>query len=284
MSTVSARVAQPFHVGEFVCHPVPDGEFVYPRAALLPPEANDTIVTSFPEKLAVPYTPLLVVAGQRRILIDTGAGPLAPSTGGMRASLQRAGFQTTDIDFVVLSHAHADHVGGLLAEDGSVMFPNARILMRRGEYDFWQSAELRQRLGSGAVYGNPEIENVIRIWVDRYLVPVRDRLQWVEAESEIVPGVTAFAAPGHTPFQLGVAVASGSETLLYTGDAFALPEHVAHPEWTSSFDLNRAQTVTTRGRLLDRAATGHSRVFHYHFAHVGHVVRHGAGFAWEAEA
>src|SRR5204862_12807 len=111
---------------------------------------------------------------------------------------------------------------------------NARILMSRGEYDLWHSSDLRQRLGSGAVYGNPEIENVIGTWIDRYLIPLADRLEWVDAESEIVPGLTTFAAPGHTPFHFGVAVASGTESLLYTADAFALPEHIAHPEWTSS--------------------------------------------------
>jgi glyoxylase-like metal-dependent hydrolase (beta-lactamase superfamily II) len=199
----------------------------------------------------------------------------------MRASLQRAGFQTSDIDTGVLSHGHPDHIGGLLAEDGSVMFPNARILMSRREFDLWHESALRQRLGSGAVYGNPHMEEIMVAWIDRYLIPISDRLEWVEAESEIAPGITLFAAPGHTPFHLGVSIASGSETLLYAGDAFALPEHVAHPEWTSSFDLDRTQTVATRGKLLDRAASDHSRVFHYHFAHVGAVTRRGNGFEWE---
>jgi glyoxylase-like metal-dependent hydrolase (beta-lactamase superfamily II) len=80
-----------------------------------------------------------------------------------------------------------------------------------------------------------------------------------------------------------VAISSGSETLLYTGDAFALREHIAQPEWTASFDLDRLQTVATRRRLLDRAATEHSRVYHYHFSEVGAVIRRGSGHAWEPE-
>jgi glyoxylase-like metal-dependent hydrolase (beta-lactamase superfamily II) len=283
MSPAGATIAPSCHVGKFICHPIPDGDLVYPRAAMAPPEADEATRNSFPEQLTVPYTPLLVVAGAHRVLLDTGAGPLAPSTGGLRANLQVAGFQNGDIDFVVLSHAHPDHIGGLLAEDGSAMFPNARILMSREEYDLWHSSELRQRLGSGAVYGNPDIENMIGIWIDRYLAPLGDRLEWVDAEAEIVPGITTFAASGHTPFHLGVAVASGSESLLYTADAFALTEHIIHPEWTSSFDLDRQQTVVTRGRLLDRAATDHSLMFHYHFPRVGAVIRQAAGFGWHVE-
>ena len=274
---------KPFHVGDIVCHPIPDGDLPYPRTAVLPPEMDPVAMEEFPETLVVPYTPLLVVSGGLRILIDTGAGPLAPTTGRLRTSLARAGFQADQIDVVVLSHGHPDHIGGLLAEDGTVMFPNARILMSRREYDLWHSPEMRNRLGSGAIYGNPHIEDLMRGWIDRYLTPLAHRMEWVDSESEIAPGISVFPAAGHTPAHFGVAISSGSETLLYTGDAFAIPEHIAHPEWTSSFDLDRPQTVATRRKLLDRAATGHSRVYHYHFSRVGAVIRHGNGFAWEPE-
>jgi glyoxylase-like metal-dependent hydrolase (beta-lactamase superfamily II) len=156
--------------------------------------------------------------------------------------------------------------------------------MGRREYEFWHSSEFRNRLGSGTVYGDPAIENVIGAWVDRYLPPIRDRLElWAspDGEREVIPGVALFDAAGHTPGQFGVAIHSGGDTLLYTADAFTIAEHIAHPEWTSSFDLDRQLTVATRRSLLDRAATGQTCVFHYHFARLGSVVRHGVGFVWE---
>jgi glyoxylase-like metal-dependent hydrolase (beta-lactamase superfamily II) len=161
MTPATAPAAPAFHVGEFVCHAVPDGELAYPRAAVFGPDADPVAVNRFPEEFAAPYTPLLVNTGAHRVLLDTGAGPLAPTTGRLQANLALAGCRPEDIDLVVLSHAHADHIGGLVTEDGAPAFPNARIPMSRCEYDFWHSAELRQRLGSGSVYGNAAIENAI---------------------------------------------------------------------------------------------------------------------------
>ncbi len=281
MTAPAAMPAKPFHVGEMVCYPIPDGDFVYPRAAALPPEMEPAAMEAFPATFVVPYTPLLVVSGDLRILLDTGAGPLAPTTGRLRASLNRAGYQPDEIDLVVLSHGHPDHIGGLLAEDGAPVFPQARLLMSHSEYDLWHSGEMRNRLGTGAVYGSPHIEDLMRDWVDRYLTPLGDRMEWVEPGCELVPGIALFPARGHTPDHFGVAISSGADSLLYTADAFTMPEQIAHPEWTSAFDLDRPLTVVTRKRLLDRAATERSRVYHYHFSQVGAVVRHGTGFAWE---
>ena len=225
--------------------------------------------------------PLLVDTGSQRILIDTGAGPLAPSTGKLEASLARAGFLASDIDVVLLSHAHPDHIGGLVREDGTLRFPNARILMSQREYDFWHSADLRSRLGSGSVYGSVELENLMGTWVDRYLQPMRDRLEWLADEAEIAPGIAAIDAPGHTPGHLGTAISSGGDSLLYAGDLLVMANQVAEPDWTTLFDLDPGQIVATRRRLLDRAATDRSIVFHYHFGEAGRFARRGTQFAWE---
>jgi len=283
MTPANAPASESFRVGEFVCSPVPDGERVYPRSAAFGADADPTVVAQYPDHFAVPYTPLLVSTGEHRVLLDTGAGPLAPATGRLQASLAKADCRPDEIDLVVLSHAHPDHIGGLIAEDGSLVFPNARIVTGRREYEFWHSSELRNRLGSGTVYGDPGLENLMGAWVDRYLPPIRDRLELESpnGEREVIPGVTLFDAPGHTPGQLGAAIHSGGETLLYTADAFAMAEYIAHPDWAFPFDLDRETAAATRRGLLDRAAADHCLVFHYHFARFGAVIRHGAGFCWE---
>jgi glyoxylase-like metal-dependent hydrolase (beta-lactamase superfamily II) len=235
-----------------------------------------------PEQVLVPYTPLLVDTGSHRVLIDTGAGPLAPSTGHLEESLSRAGFRASDIDVVILSHAHPDHIGGLAREDGTARFPNARVLMSRREYDFWHSADLRSRLGSGAVYGSPELESLMGGWIERYLPLVRDRIEWLTDEAEIVPGIAAVDAPGHTPGHLGVAISSGTESLLFPGDALIMPNQVVHPDWTSIFDLDAQTLIATRRRLLDRAATDRSIVFNYHFGEAGCFGRRGTQFECES--
>ena len=266
-------------VGDIKCYPIPDGDHFYPRTALCGEDPERTM--GLPEQVLVPYTPMLVDTGSQRILIDTGAGPMASSTGHLEESLARAGFEVSDIDVVVLSHLHPDHIGGLALEDGTLRFPNARVLMSGREYDFWHSADLRNRLGTGSVYGAPELENLVGGWIDKYLPPVRDRLEWLADGSEIAPGIEAIDAPGHTPGHLAISISSESESLLYAGDVLLLQNQVVHPDWTSIFDLDALGLISTRHRLLDCAATDRSIVFHYHFGDAGRFVRRGPQFAWE---
>jgi glyoxylase-like metal-dependent hydrolase (beta-lactamase superfamily II) len=218
------------------------------------------------------------------VLLDTGAGPLGPGTGRLHENLGAQGIASEQISLVVLSHAHADHIGGLLDGQGRPAFPNARIVMARQEFEFWHGSGIRERLGSGSVYGNPVLESVIRDWFDRYLVPLKERLDLVESDAEVMPGVRMVPASGHTPGHCAILVSGGGDPVLFTADAFALPDHVSHPEWTSSFDMDAEQTVRTRHSLLDLAAAENCRVAHYHVNGIGRVVRRGSAYAWEPEA
>ncbi|MGA7317009.1 MAG: MBL fold metallo-hydrolase [Silvibacterium sp.] len=111
-------------VGDIKCYPIPDGNHLYPRTALCGDDPERAI--GLLEQILVPYTPLLVDTGAQRILIDSGAGPMAPSTGHLEESLSRAGFHVSDIDVVVLSHLHPDHIGGLALEDEGFMSSSTR--------------------------------------------------------------------------------------------------------------------------------------------------------------
>ena len=266
-------------IGHFRCYPISDGDLVYPRAAVYGEDPERT--AGIPEQVPVPYTPLLVDTGSQLILIDTGAGPLAPTTGRLQESLARAGFQPRDVDFIILSHAHPDHIGGLLLDGGTPRFPNARVLMSRREYDFWNSPDLRGRLGTGSVYGSSGLENLMAAAVDRYLRPMLERLEWVVGEQEIVPGIATLDAPGHTPGHTAIAISSGGDSLLFAGDLLIVPGQVAQPDWTSIFDLDPHTLVRTRRVLLDRAAADGSIVFHYHFGQAGRFRQRGARFEWE---
>jgi glyoxylase-like metal-dependent hydrolase (beta-lactamase superfamily II) len=262
---------------------VSDGGFDYPRESLLPPDVPSSVIAAWPAVVAVPYRPIVVEVNGILVLLDTGAGPLGPGTGRLQERLLAEGIAPAQIGLVILSHAHADHIGGLLDETGNPAFPNARIVISRNEFRFWHSSGIRGKLGTGSVYGNLMIESVIGDWFDRYLAPLESSMALVDMDAEVISGITMIPAPGHTPGHCAVLINDGKHPLLFTADAFTLPEHIAHPEWTSSFDLDSEQTVRTRRRLLDIAATERCRVVHYHVGGIGRVIRRGSVYAWDPE-
>jgi glyoxylase-like metal-dependent hydrolase (beta-lactamase superfamily II) len=265
-------VASPFRIGDFSCTAIADGQRTYPGAALLPPEGNP------PAELHVPYTALLVDTGSQRVLIDMGAGPLGPETGRLPQSLATVGVALDDIDLVVLSHGHADHIGQVL--------PRAEYVMLRTEWNFWTAEATHAKLAAGALYGIQEVEHILSAWVRQYLEPVRDRVRLLDADTEVAPGILVIPAPGHTPGHAAVLISSGRQQLLYVADAVVHPAQLAHPEWTTPFDLDPGQTVRTRRQLLDRAAADRCLVFPFHFPLpcVGEVSTRSGAYEWVSAA
>jgi len=275
--------------GEFTCHLLSDGNLVYPAAAVLADApANQLAGVLTAEELAagqltVPYNALLVDTGAHRVLIDTGAGPLGPATGGLINSLRGAGVAPETVDLVVFSHAHPDHIGGTVDGAGNLSFPNARFIMLRAEFDYWKDEAIQERLAANELYRSG-FDPVIGQWIRTYLPPIENRLELLERDAEIAPGVQAIPAAGHTPGHLAVMVSSGRQQVLYAGDSVIHPAQIGRPEWNSMFETDRRAAEQTRRQLLDRAATDRCLVAGTHLATVGRVVRSGSGYKWEAES
>jgi len=280
-----------FKVGDFECMAVSDGSLTY-APPMFPPPAT-ILFSNVPTKVLArvlrehdlqpeqwtewisPYTCLLVNAAGHLILVDTGAGGLAPSTGRLIHNLKAAGVEPDDIDSVILTHAHPDHIGGNIDSEGKLTFPNARYVMWKGEWDFWTSEEAALKLDEHA--------KMMLAFAQRNLPPIRDRLDLVEHETEILPGIRAVAAPGHTPGHMAVAISSRRRQLLCISDTVLHPVHLEQPEWYSVVDSDPKQVVATRRRLLNEAAVEKALVlaFHFPFPGMGHVVRKGTGWQWQ---
>jgi glyoxylase-like metal-dependent hydrolase (beta-lactamase superfamily II) len=115
------------------------------------------------------------------------------------------------------------------------------------------------------------------------LLPLKNRLYLIDKESEIVPGIRAVEAPGHTPGLMALSVSSGNEQLLCISDVVLVPIHLAEPKWCASTDVIQERVATTRQKLLDKASAEKSLVmaFHFPFPGLGHVFRDGKAWKWQ---
>ncbi len=218
----------------------------------------------------------LVKTGSDYVLIDAGSGGTwEPTAGKLADSLEATGLKPEDIGTVVLTHAHPDHIWGLVDElDDSLRFPRARYVVGAREFDFWTSGEA-QRL-TGPVEG-------IAAGARRVFNRIAARATRIKPGDEVAPGIVAVDTAGHTPGHISLLVTSGSDRLLVTADAIQ-NAHVsfAHPDWQPRMDMDGSQAARSRRRLLDMAATDKLPVLSYHipFPGLGRVERKGSAFAW----
>ena len=282
-----------FKLGDFQCIAVSDGTHVYSPPTFPPPSVllfsnatrerlepvlreHDLNLEQWAEWVS-PYICLVVNTGEHQVLVDTGAGDLAPSTGRLLRNLQAAGIAPEDIDTVIITHGHPDHIGGNTDSEGRPCFPNARYIMWKDEWDFWTSGEAEAKL-------DEHVREVLLQSARKNLPPIRDRLELVSLETEIVSGISAIAAPGHTPGHMALAITSRDRQLLCISDAVLHPIHVEQPEWHTAVDFAPEQVVSTRRRLLKKAATERALVFAFHFPFpgLGHVTQKEDTWQWRA--
>lgn len=209
--------------------------------------------------------------------IDTGfgAGGRENGMGRLTARLQAAGIAPERIDLVALTHCHGDHIGGLI-EDGAPAFPNARLVVGEAELAFWTSDETR----AGERAGNAQAVTDLVLGFDADPTLVADG-------DEVVPGITARAAFGHTPGQLAFEVTGGSRNLLIAGDVFHHPIlSFQRPDWQVQFDMDHEAAAATRSALAGRAADEGLALMAYHlpFPGLGYVIRDGDAFRYLPES
>ncbi len=282
-----ASVSKRFNVGAIECVAVNDGMFSYPLEWLfsnvpLEEAQNGLQRHKLPTThIDSPYTCLLVKTGKHEVLIDTGADGLAPTTGNLLKNLEAEGISPTEITHVVLTHGHPDHIGGVLGANGQPAFPNARYLMSRTEWDFWNDPSV---LHDSAMDGH--MKQLLVGCAQKNLPPLKERIELFDGEKEIVPGVDALPAPGHTPGHIALFISSSNSHLLHISDAVLNPLHMENPSWRSIFDLDPETAAHTRRGLLDRAASEKVSVLAYHFPFpgMGRVESKGHAWAWEAAA
>ena len=281
-----------FKVGTFKCIAISDGTFTYappifpyPATFLFANAPKEPLEQALREhniqpeqwvEWISPYICAVINTGRHRVLVDTGAGGLGPNTGKLLQNLQAEGITPEEIDMIILTHGHPDHIGGNTVSEGKPAFPNARFVMWKDEWNLWASELAELKI-------DEHLKETLLKFARNNLPPIQGQLDLVDHETEIVTGIHAVAAPGHTPGHMALAISSKGEQLLIIADAMLHPIHMEQPDWYAAVDFAPEQVVTTRRRLLNRAAAEKALVlaFHFPFPGLGHVVRKGEGWLWQ---
>jgi glyoxylase-like metal-dependent hydrolase (beta-lactamase superfamily II) len=231
-----------------------------------------------PENVVLEQNILILNTGSRLVLFDSGMGTsklFGPSTGRLQTSMQQAGIEKDDIDDIICTHAHIDHIGGLATDTGYRLFRNATVHIAKADFDFWtDAAKLDSDLTAFVAHARQN------------LLPYKSRMKFVEDGKDVVPGVEAMAAPGHTVGHMVYIIKSGKESLAFTGDT--THHHVLlteRPKTEFAYDSDPKLAVQSRLKVLDMVATARMPILAYHFPWpgLGYMAKQGDGYRYIAQ-
>ncbi len=248
--------------GIFLCdtHFIPaaksaEGEKLFTRAGL--PDTGPS-----PE----PINAFVLEDDGRLWLIDAGCGrALGPRFGKAVAGLKNAGYQPDQIEGIILSHLHEDHIGGLLREDGSALYPRATLYLSETEFAFWTDPNTPS--------DHPHLkESGLLALISGMFAAYKGAITTIPDQGEVMPGVSLVPLPGHTPGHSGIEINDGGQRLLIWGDVVhSTLLQLRYPHWSISFDMNPPQARETRENLLARLAKEQTLVAGPHVTGLGTI-------------
>jgi glyoxylase-like metal-dependent hydrolase (beta-lactamase superfamily II) len=270
-------------VGDLEVTTLLDGAAVFDLHWLTAGKATmDQIATALkedPHLLDTNDAAFLVNTGHQLILVDAGAGTWfgGGSLGGLATSLRRAGYSPEQVDRVLVTHLHSDHIGGLTTQDGKRVFPNAEVLVSKAESDFWLSQEIAAKAAKDV---QPFFQNAQAI-----AAPYIKAGKWhTFADSDaLVDGLRLVSLHGHTPGHTGFEFSSQGKTVFFWGDTIHEElVQLSHPDVTVVFDIDHPAAAQTRNKLLPRLAREGVLVAgpHMPFPGIGRLRKEANGYVW----
>jgi glyoxylase-like metal-dependent hydrolase (beta-lactamase superfamily II) len=182
------------------------------------------------------------------------------------------GIKPKDIDYVFITHAHPDHIGGTLDDNGKPIYPNAKYYIWKKEWDFWFSDSALEKTNNFFI-------KVAR----EQLSPIKERIIFLEEESEVLPEISVIFAPGHTPGHMVIAFKSGNEKLYYVADTVLYPLHLEYPDWLPVYDILPEEAALSKSKIFNLVAEEEALVIGQHFTpfpSLGKVVKKAKGWLW----
>jgi glyoxylase-like metal-dependent hydrolase (beta-lactamase superfamily II) len=277
----AAFSAERVRLGDAELVTLSDGSLTLPSAFFFDPAPQEDLAALASElglDLDAPLTPpcnvTLLRTGDRVVLFDCGAGPtFQASAGRLWEALDTEGLAPEDITDIVFTHAHPDHLWGVLDDFDEPLFFNAAYHMGRAELAYWSDPDTVNTIG--------EARASFAAGATRRLDAINGAMSTFEDGDEVLPGVTAVLTPGHTPGHMSFVVASGDDSAMVIGDAVG-NDHVAmaRPDWPSGADQDMEMGLATRVRLLDRLAADEMIAVGFHMSGggMGRVERLAQGY------
>jgi glyoxylase-like metal-dependent hydrolase (beta-lactamase superfamily II) len=268
-----------FPLGEFQATVVSDGPLALGKPAdsmkgVAEAELTKALSDNFlpTDSIVLEQNVLVLNTGKRLAMFDSGMGSsrmFGTTTGRLLASLREAGIRPGDIDDIICTHAHIDHVGGLADAKGRRLFPNATIHISQADFDFWTDEKKVDDKAVGAFVKHARLN----------LLPYKGRTKFVTDGKEVIPGVTAMSAPGHTVGHTIYLIQSAGKTMAFTGD---ITHHqillTERPRTEFAYDSDPKAAVATRLKVFDMLAKDRIPMMAYHFPWpgFGYLGRQGA--------
>lgn len=277
-----------FKIGQFNCTIFRDLLFKYQAKDFFinaKQEELQQAITKYhiiPDNIPSPFIAILLQDGNKNVLIDTGMGfseePILfrgnqiPQKGKLNQLLQEEGIKNEDITDVVITHFHPDHIGGIFSNKNQLNFPNAQFHISNSEWQYWHSSKSYNELP------------LFKFFVEKNITPLaKHNLNLIKGDfTEIISGIKAVKAAGHTPGQIALIIKQETNHLLYISDAFLHPLHIEKIDWQTNYDLDHKKAKKTRSKLLDLAYKENMLIngFHFDFPGLGRVDKVKNNWVW----
>ncbi|OKO73316.1 hypothetical protein AC629_36750, partial [Bradyrhizobium sp. NAS80.1] len=251
--TLPSIQAATFAIGDFRLFALSDGEvsldpviFAHPEAVI---EAKAQAARAGSETLQTAVNAYLLKSRERTILIDAGDNRgFGTETGQLIAAMKQVGIGPEDIDIVLLTHMHVDHVGHLADAAGSAVFRNAQLLVPDREWSFWWDDGTMSRAPAARLSAFKTARNATQ--------PYKSCLHRFSDNEKLFSGVTAVSLPGHSPGHTGYLIDSNGDSVFIFGDVVhGTNFQFLHPEWGVAFDQDPELAASTRKRAFEMAAS-----------------------------
>ncbi|MBC7132194.1 MAG: MBL fold metallo-hydrolase [Roseovarius sp.] len=286
LAHVASRAqARRLTLGEGQLDTLSDGHLVLPRDFVLGTLSEADVgpilaahgITG--ETVTPPCNLTLWQDGPRKVLFDAGSGAgFMPSAGKLGEALDAVGVGVDEITHVIFTHAHPDHLWGVLDEFDDPVFTNASYMIGQAEWDYWTDPATVESIGAARAS--------FAVGAARRLAEIEDRVEFISDGQEILPGILAHDSPGHTPGHMAFEIRQGSDAVMVVGDAIGNGHlALARPDWPAGADHDPGTGIATRSRLLDMLATDRMAMVGFHLPEggLGRVERHDGAYRFVPE-